>query len=156
MSHLKTTLAATAFALAAGAASAQAPAADLSAFDASRASTPAEKLVLCDTTAFLRTRPDLNSQRMFARRDGQPFQLLIGPYFVQGGVLYSQRYDRLLQRLQHAGQLNHGQVAEVQATLGRRMIQAYGHGNWLPNRWAGQQQTYCTAFARQNGVNEPE
>lgn len=112
--------------------------------------------MLCDTSAFLRTRPDLNANRMFARRDGQPFQLMLGPYYVQGGVFYSQRYERLFYRLQRDKQVNLRQVADVQASLGRQMIRSYGRGPWLPDRWAARQEGYCSDFAKANGVREPE
>ena len=38
-------------------------------FDVRNARGWAERLVLCDTTAFLASRPDLNADRMWVRRD---------------------------------------------------------------------------------------
>ena len=153
MKTLKTAaVAALAFA---GASAAHAANYDLSAYDAAAARTPAERLVLCDTTAFLASRPDLNANRMYARREGRPFQLMIGPYFVQGGFLYSERYDRLFWKLRREKQISKDEVAAVQASQGRALIEAYRNGGYLPMAFANAQAKFCTGWSRDNGILGP-
>lgn len=153
MTFLKT--AAVAAMALAGASAAQAANYDVSQYDAAAARSPAERLVLCDTTAFLATRPDLNANRMYARREGRPFQLMLGPYYVQGGFLYSERYDRLFWKLRREKQIDKNEVARIQDTQGRSMIDAYRDGGYLPMAFANAQAKYCNGWSRENGVVGP-
>jgi hypothetical protein len=153
-SNLLKTAVAAALALA-GATAASAQPDDLSAFDASRAQTAAERLVLCDTTAFLASRPNLNANRIYARRDGRPFQLMIGPNFVQGGFLYSDRYDRLFWKLRRTDQIAKDEVAKVQDTQGRALVERYRNGGFLPMSFGRAQAKFCDAWSRENGVTGP-
>jgi hypothetical protein len=139
----------------AGASAARAASYDVSAFDAAAAHTPAERLVLCDTTAFLATRPNLNANRMYARRDGRPFQLMIGPYFVQGGFLYSERYDRLFWKLRREKQISKDEVAAVQGAQGRALVDAYRDGGYLPMAFTNAQARFCNGWSRDNGIAGP-
>jgi hypothetical protein len=139
----------------AGASTAQAANYDVSAYDAAAARSPAERLVLCDTTAFLATRPDLNANRMYARREGMPFQLMLGPYYVQGGFLYSERYDRLFWKLRREKQIDKDEVAAVQGDKGRAMIDDYRDGGYLPMAFANAQAKFCNQWSRDNGVVGP-
>jgi hypothetical protein len=131
---------------------AAAEASDLAGFDAARTNSTAEKIVLCDTSAFLRTRPDLQADRIYARREGRPFQLLLGPYYVQGGFLYSERYERLAEKLERQHRVSARQIADVQASQGRAFVDAWGRDGALPGDFAARQSQVCTAFARDNGV----
>ena len=149
---LKSALAAVALAASAGAANAYP---DLSAFDASRAATPAERLVLCDTTAFLSTRPNLDANRIYARRDGRPWQLMIGPRFVQGGQIYSERYDRMYWRLKRDGQIDQNQLIAAQDGPGRGLVETYRDSGYLPMGFAREQSQFCSGWTREAGVRGP-
>jgi hypothetical protein len=153
MTFLKTAaVAALAFA---GASAAQAANYDVSQYDAAKAANPAERLVLCDTIAFLATRPDLNANRIYARRDDRPFQLMLGPYYVQGGFLYSERYDRLFWKLRREKQIDRGQVAVIQGSTGRALVDAYRDGGYLPMAFTSAQAKYCQGWSKENGVLGP-
>ena len=149
---LKSTLAAALLLAGAGAAQAYP---DLSAFDASREVSPAERLVLCDTTAFLSTRPDLDANRIYARRDGRPWQLMIGPRFVQGGQIYSERYDRMYWKLRRNGQIDQNQLMAAQDGLGRGLVETYRDSGYLPMGFAREQSNFCTGWTREAGVRGP-
>ncbi len=149
---LKSAIAAAALLASAGAAQAVP---DLSAFDASRARSPAERLVLCDTTAFLATRPNLNANRIYARRDGRPWQLMLGPRFVQGGQIYSERYDRMYWKLKRAGQIDQDQLLAAQDGPGRALVESYRDGGYLPMAFARTQSQFCSAWTREAGVRGP-
>src|SRR5947208_163273 len=74
-------------------------------FDVRNARNWAERLVLCDTTAFLASRPDLNANRMFVRRDDGRRDLLLPPDFVGNGRWYKEAYERLYWRLKREHQI---------------------------------------------------
>jgi hypothetical protein len=121
-------------------------------FDAAAAHTPAERLVLCDTTAFVASRPDLNAQRMVLRRtDGVPV-ILLPPYFVSGGFLYSERYDRVFVKMRRAHQTSVGEVRAAQAGLGRALVELYRNGRWVDTAFAARQDRFCRGFAASYGV----
>ena len=149
---LKSTLAAAALLGVAGAAQAYP---DLTPFDASRAATPAERLVLCDTTAFLATRPHLEANRIYARRDSRPWQLMIGPRFVQGGQIYSERYDRMYWKLKRDNQIDQNQLIAAQDGLGRGLVETYRDSGYLPMAFAREQSQFCSGWTREAGVRGP-
>jgi hypothetical protein len=140
--------------LAAGAAVAagQAQASAYDRFDAANARTPAERLVLCDTTAFLTGRPDLNAQRIVLRRTDRIPVILLPPYFVSGGFIYSERYDRVFGRMRKAHQVTLREVADAQAGPGRAMVELYHSTRWVDRGFAVRQDRYCRNFAATYGV----
>ena len=128
---------------------------DLSVFDASQARSPAERLVLCDTIAFLSTRPNLDANRIYARRDGRPWQLMIGPRFVQGGQIYSERYDRMYWKLRRTGEIDQNQLIDAQDGPGRGLVETYRDSGYLPMAFAREQSNFCSAWTREAGVRGP-
>ncbi|HEX8233300.1 MAG TPA: hypothetical protein VF559_08150 [Caulobacteraceae bacterium] len=131
----------------------QAQAEDLAALDATQASSPAETLVLCDATAFLSTRPDLNANVILARRTGRPFERLLPPDFLVGGRFYSETAERLYWTLRREGQVTRDQAAEAQDRLVRPVVRSYyGRTAYLPISFSRDQMKYCHDFARQHGV----
>lgn len=135
------------------AATGQAQSPDLAAYDAARASSPVDKLVLCDAIAFLSTRPDVaNARVILARRDAEPFERLLPPDFIGGGRFYSQTAERLYWRLRSQKQASLDQVSAAQNRLARPMVRAFGRGGYLPNAFTRPQMAYCNGFARANGV----
>jgi len=149
---LKSTLAAAALLASAGATQAYP---DLSAFDAARAATPAERLVLCDTIAFLATRPNLDANRIYARRDSRPWQLMIGPRFVQGGQIYSERYDRMYWKLKRTKEIDQNQLIAAQDGPGRALVETYRDSGYLPMGFAREQSNFCTGWTREAGIRGP-
>ncbi len=149
---LKSAIAAAALLASAGAAQAVP---DLSAFDAARARSPAERLVLCDTTAFLATRPNLDANRIYTRRDSRPWQLMIGPRFVQGGQIYSERYDRMYWKLKRGNQIDQNQLIAAQDGPGRGLVETYRDSGYLPMRFAREQSNFCSGWTREAGVRGP-
>lgn len=121
-------------------------------FDAAAARSPAERLVLCDTTAFLAGRPDLNAQRIVLRRIDRVPVILLPPYFVSGGFLYSERYDRVLGRMRKSGEVTLRQVAAAQAGPGRAMVEVYRASRWVDRGFAVRQDRVCRKFAADYGV----
>ena len=95
------------------------------AFDVRNARTWAERLVLCDTTAFLAGEPNLNADRMWVRREGRRPELLLPPYFVGPGRWYREGYQRLFWRLRARGLVTDPEVYRAQDTLLRRFVDTY-------------------------------
>lgn len=132
----------------AGAARAQA----YDAFEAASATTPAERLVLCDTAQFLSTRPDINSRRIVAPRQNDMSPLLLPPLFLAGGLMYGDRNERLLQKLLAAHQVTMAEVAHAQATKGKAMIDLYRTMHHVDHPFTVRQEHTCRAFAKTYGV----
>ncbi len=142
-------------ALAAMAASASAQPSDqaLSRYRAAAAAGPTETLVLCDTTAFLATKPNLDADLIIARREGRPAERLRSPYFVAGGFLYRQGYEQLFHKLSQQGSSSRTQLAQAQEALGRGLIDVYRRQRHLPTSFEREQLAYCSRFAKSHGVN---
>lgn len=122
-------------------------------FDLETAQSWAEKLAICDTTAFLATRPDLNANRIWVRRDDGHRDLLLPPTFVGAGRWYNDDYQRLYFRLRRQNQVTSAQMFEAQKTLATDFVEAY-RDNWTNShaRFLRRQDAACRAMARANGV----
>ena len=130
---------------------AQAEATDLSRFDVRSAPDWADKLVLCDVTAFIASKPDLNANRMWVRRDIGPPDLMLPPDFVQGGQWYKEGYQRLYWRMRHDKRIEGDQVLRAQDTLGRSFVEAYRRQPNLDRHFLSGQDSYCRSMARAEG-----
>lgn len=138
-----------AFALA-GPALAQ-PSYDAFAFDNAR--TPAEKVVLCDTSMFLSQHPDLHAQRIVAPRSNGQGALLLPPAYVIGGQLFSDRYERLALKLVAARETTAGEVAAAQASVGKAMVDLYRPNRYIDHPFTVKQERACRAYAKEHGVH---
>jgi hypothetical protein len=121
-------------------------------FDAAAAASPTERLVLCDTTAFLANRPDLNADRIVLHRLDRIPVVLLPPQFVSGGFLYSERYERVFNRLRAKHEASVRDVAQVQAGPGRAMVDLYRGSHWIDQGFVARQDRYCRGFAAGYGV----
>ena len=125
-------------------------------FDVRNARSWAEKLVLCDVTAFLATRPDLNANRMWVRRDDGHNDLLLPPDFVGAGRWYKEGYEQLYWNLKRRNQVSSDELRQTQASLGRRFVEAYRTSGYNgPGEAMGfldKQDGYCRSMARHEGV----
>ena len=130
-------------------------AAPLSAFDARATDNWAEKLVLCDTTAFLATSPDLNSDLIYVRHDdARRFDMLLPPTFVGAGRWYKDGYEQLYWRLRAEHKVDAKQLFAVQDSISRPFVAAYRHNGRYNNadaHFLRAQDSYCRALARENG-----
>ncbi len=123
------------------------------AFDVRGTDSWADRLVLCDTTAFLAGHPDLMADRMWVRRDDGRSDLLLPPDFVGGGQWYKEGYERLYFRLQHEHKISYRELIDAQTTVGRRFVEAYrrmGPG-YRDERFLRAQDAYCRSMARAQG-----
>jgi hypothetical protein len=126
-------------------------------FDVRDARSWGERLALCDTTAFLASRPDLNASRIWVRRDDGRRDLLLPPDFVGAGLWYKEGYRRLFWQLQRERQVSSAEVYRAQNGLSRRFVEAYrsinGHyGAGVDSRFLDAQDRYCRMMARSEGV----
>jgi hypothetical protein len=127
---------------------------DSSRFDVRNAHNWAERLVLCDSTAFLATRPDFNANRMWVRRDDGHRDLLLPPDFVGAGRWYKEGYQRLYWRLRRRGEVDDASLTAAADQLGRPFIESYrraGGYNWQGDDFLRGQDVFCRATARQQG-----
>jgi len=125
-------------------------------FDVRNARGWAERLVICDTTAFLASRPDINADRIWVRRDDGRRDLLLPPYFVGAGHWYKQGYERLFWRLRREREVSSADVYRAQDAVGRRFVQTYRDANGrygvgIDIRFLEAQDRYCRQMARSEG-----
>jgi hypothetical protein len=153
LTALKSALVAAAVAGLAGAAQAAQSSAPVARFDVRTAQGWAEKLVLCDVTAFLATDPDFNANRMWVIRDDGRRDLLLPPDFVGAGRWYKDGYQRLYFRLKRQGKIRERALLDAQNTVGHDFVEAYrraGRGNGDAGFFRAQD-SYCRAMARAEG-----
>ena len=126
----------------------------LAAYSARAAHSWADWLVLCDTTAFLASRPDLNAARMWVPRDDGHADLLLPPDFVGAGQWYKEDYGRLFRRLKRQNKVDKQHVERARGQLAHGFIEAYR--NTGPSTAARQfltrQDAACRETARGVGV----
>ncbi len=129
---------------------------DLKSFDVASAPTWADKLALCDTTAFLAGGPNLNANIMFVRRDDtRDFDMLLPPNFVGAGQWYKDDYQRLYRRLRHDKKITSKQMWAAQSKIAPDFVEAYRRGNGkgvAEQRFLRDQDRACRAMARSEGV----
>ena len=125
---------------------------DMGALDASAEGDAARKLVICDTTAFLGTGPDLNADKIYVRRDTGVPEMLLPPNFVAGGAFYTERFEQLYFKFRRDSQISRGAISQAQASTGRDLIAIYRRNGSLPPSYVKTQNRYCTGLARENGV----
>ncbi len=124
----------------------------VSSFNARSAESLADRLVLCDVTAFLSGRPDLNANVIWVRRDDGHNDMLLPPDFVGAGRWYKEGYERLFWRLRRDHKVDASQIASAQNTLGRDFVEAYRHDNaGSGSRFLQAQDSYCRSMARDEG-----
>ena len=150
---LKTALAAGLALGLAGVAQAATPT-DLAAFDLRAADSWADRLVLCDVTAFLAGKPDLDANRMWVRRLDGHSDLLLPPDFVAGPQWYKEDYQRLYFRLKTRKQVDSAALNRARAGLGRSFVDAYRRGglSLSESRFLSRQDAACRTLARGQGV----
>jgi hypothetical protein len=151
---LRNTLLAAGLALGcAGLAQAAAPG-GLAAYNARAADSWADWLVLCDTTAFLASKPDLNATRMWVRRDDGHSDLLLPPDFVGAGQWYKEDYGRLFRRLKRQDKVDMHRVERARGDLAHAFIEAYRKTgrSAAAQRFLTRQDAACRDTARGVGV----
>ena len=141
----------TAAALAALAAAAPAVAQPVSpitpAFDASRAGSVAESLVLCDLAAYLGSNPNQDATRIYVRRDNHWFEPLIPPYVSWGGNWYDEDLERAYRRYRTAGVVTPQQIYAAQDAYTRPMTRAFERASLRERRFLQEQSRFCESLA---------
>jgi hypothetical protein len=125
-------------------------------FDVRNARNWTERLVLCDVTAFLVSRPNLNADRMWVRRDDGRRDVLLPPYFLGAGRWYKEGYQRLFWRLKRGRQASDAELLHAESAIGRRFIDAYRDANpytggMVQSGFLDAQDRYCRNMARAEG-----
>jgi len=135
-----------------GAALAGAPAlaqpVDWSAFDPARAQSVADRLVLCDMSAFLASKPDLDAQVIYVRRDDQRYDPLIPPFAGGGASWYEDDNQRAYQRFRSAGQVTAQELTAAQERYVRPMSKAFDRATPGQQRALESSRRFCKDFAR--------
>ena len=131
-----------------GAAQAQPASRDVSSFNVQQVGDWADRLALCDVTAFLASRPDFNAQQMWVRRDDGHSDMLLPPDFVGGGWWYKEGYQRLSYKLK----IEPARMHQAQNTLARDFVESYRRSSSSQNQhFLRQQDGYCRQLARDQG-----
>ncbi len=121
-------------------------------FDVQSAQSWADRLVLCDVTAFLAGKPDLNANLMLVHRDDGRDDLLLPPDFVNGGQWYKEGYERLYWRMKRENKVDSAQLRNAQNTLGHDLVEAYRRDSVQAKpSFLRHQDSYCRSMARSEG-----
>ena len=121
-------IAALAALLGAGQAAGQPQIQSLSAFDVARANGPAETIALCDLTAFLLMRPNLDADVIYAPQlphRARFWEPLRYPYFRPTSIAVDDKVRGAAVRLESAGVITRTQVAEARARYDADMFKSY-------------------------------
>jgi hypothetical protein len=125
---------------------------DLGRYDAARAPTVAEQLVICDLAEYLGSNPDLNATRIYVRRDdGFRFEPAIPPYVSRGGFWYDEDLERAYRRYRAAGVVTRDQIHQAQDVYSREMTDLFGrrHGGGLRlQRFLQAQSGFCDSLSK--------
>lgn len=117
--------------------------ADFARFDAQATPDWASKLALCDATRFLRTRPDLDADKVLVRRRDNRLDLLLPPHFIDGAYWYDEDLERASRRLRQQGQVSYDAVRTARSTLGRDMVRTFDRINGGERAFLDAQNRYC-------------
>lgn len=120
-----------------------APSGELARFDARATPDVAAKLAICDAARFLRSRPDLEADLVYVRRDDGRVDLLLPPYFVGGPEWYDEDLEFAYRRLRRQGVVNYEQVQAAREAIGRDMVRTFRRANGSDQRFLQDQARYC-------------
>lgn len=115
----------------------------LAQFDARTAPDLPSKLAICDAARFLRTSPDLDSDKILVRRRDNQLDLLLPPNFVGGPEWYDEDIERAYRRLKRQGQVGYDEVRHARQDIGRAMVRAFERTTGSERRYLDEQSRYC-------------
>lgn len=116
---------------------------DLARFDARATPDIAAQLAICDATRFLVTRPDLDADLVYVRRDDGQIDLLLPPYYVGGAHWYDEDLERAYRRLRQRGEVSYDQVRAARYAIGRDMVRAFERANGPEQGFLRAQSRFC-------------
>ena len=116
---------------------------DLARFDARANPDVAAKLAICDATRFLRSRPDLDADLVYVRRDDGQIDLLLPPHFVGGPEWYDEDLEHAYRRLKRQGVVSYDQVRAARSAISADMVRAFRRTNGAGQRFLQDQSRYC-------------
>lgn len=118
--------------------------------DPARSAALAERLVGCDLTRFLASRPDFGADRIYVRRNYGIPELLLGPDFLVGGRIYDEELDEAARALSIRGVLSMDDVAAAQERMTRPALTAHRRGGTEWSRLEAAERE-CQAFEDELG-----
>ena len=125
---------------------------DLSRYDASRAGSVAEQLVICDLAEYLGSNPDLDATRIYVRRDnGFRFEPAIPPYVSRAGFWYDEDLETAYRKYRAAGVVTPDQIRQAQEVYSEEMTDLFGrryNSGLRMQRFLQHQSGFCDTLAR--------
>lgn len=135
----------TALALAAPAAAPAAPIRPLADFDVRKVEGLADRLALCDLTAFLITRPNLQADVIIApNRGGAPARVMRQPYYRPLTGLFDEDLDDAMRVMEAHHQVTRREVAAARTRYDVQMLRSYERSSMPQRRFLDEQAKRCS------------
>ena len=124
-----------------------APPQPLSSFDVTKLDGWPDALAVCDITAFLRTRPDIDADVILARDENSGwFRPLYRPRFLPPTLFFDSDIRRAFERLEKAGEIDRRSVNEARARWDRPMLRSYDRSGVRERIFLDDQGKVCDAL----------
>jgi hypothetical protein len=116
-------------------------------FDVAKTQTWADALALCDLTAFLQSRPDLDADVIMAP-DGRSEWLrpLYAPRFLPQGLFYDHNVRLAFERLERAGEVDRRAFGEARARHDRPLFRSFERARKAELEFLAEQSRLCAAL----------
>ena len=124
--------------------------ADLARYDAARATTLGEQLVLCDLASYFATRPDLDAHRIYIRRDNYRYDPAFPQAITRGGIWHDEDLERAYLRHRRAGRVSGMENQHVRGQLGPEMERSFRVMGVREQRFFQDQDRFCRNLVRQS------
>lgn len=107
----------------------------------------ADALAICDTTRFLMTDPNLDSNVIIAAMPGKAHVALYRPFFIPPSNFYSQAMENTFERVRNAGFVTAESYGAARLRYAKLMLSAYPQSSPEDRAFLADQMKTCYALA---------
>ncbi|HEX8570046.1 MAG TPA: hypothetical protein VF699_09010 [Caulobacteraceae bacterium] len=121
---------------------------DLARYDATRARSLSEQLVLCDLAAYFGTGPNLSAHRVYLNRDKTWFEPTFPLAITRGSTWYDEDLEDAYRRHRAAGRVSGEEIYELRRQYGSEMERAFQRTSLNERQFFQRQSRFCRDLAR--------
>ena len=123
---------------------------DLGRFDATRAQTLGQQLVLCDLASYFGTGPNLDAHRVYVKRDTNWFDPMPPQAITRGVHWHDYDLERAFLRHRAAGRVSAQEVDALRGQYGAEMERVFQRTTVGERRFFQRQARFCRELVRQS------